>query len=118
MNTLCEWLKYGKLGADMGPNMAASTWEALRIISSFLFWVWKGKRLGREGRNEGGTKPTYLPAYLNYKSTSAPLFLFQLSLFVPIASLICVSSRTQLSALPSGHSFCFKPSDIFRYQKL
>lgn len=112
MNTLCEWQKYEKLGVDTGPNMVAGTWQALKIISSFLFWDWKGKRLGKEGKNEGRRKPTDLPAYLTCKSTLVPLFLFQVSLYVPVASLTCVSSQTQLSALPSGHSFCFKPSYI------
>lgn len=51
--------------------MAAATWQAPRVISSFLFWDWKGRRRGKGGRNERGSKPTYLPTYLTFKSTSA-----------------------------------------------
>lgn len=47
-----------------GPNTVVGTWQVLRVVSSFLFGDWKEKRLGKEGRNEGGSKPTYLPAYL------------------------------------------------------
>ena len=108
------WVTQSGYRTKYGSWHMAST----EVVSSFLFGDWKEKRLGKEGRDEGGSKPTYLPAYLTCKSTSALLSLFQVFLYVQLASLTCVSSQTQLSALPSGRSFCRKPSDIFRHQKL
>lgn len=66
----------------------------------FFFRDWKGKRLGKEGRNEGRSKPLLIYRF-NLQVYFSPILLVPSFPLCTIASLTCVSSQTQLLALPS-----------------